>query len=52
MSELLEILGFALIVAGVALWSVPAAFIVAGVGLIVAGVALSGPTRTVEDDEG
>ncbi len=31
---LVELVGFALVVAGVALWSVPAALIVAGLGLL------------------
>ena len=38
----LELAGFACIVAGVALWSVPAALVVAGVLLFVLALALDG----------
>lgn len=45
LATLLEVLGFGLLVAGVALVSVPAAFVTAGVLLLVAAVALD-PRRS------
>jgi hypothetical protein len=48
-AEILAMIGLALIVAGVARWSVAAAFVVAGAGLIIAGLVVASaqiPKRT------
>lgn len=47
-SDVLELLGAALVVAGVALFSVPCAFIIAGVALVIAAYSL-GPTKALDD---
>lgn len=49
LTTVLEVLGLALIVAGVALWSTPAALITAGAGLIGIGYLLGRPP-TVEPE--
>lgn len=46
----LIVLGAALIVAGVALWSIPAGLLVAGVLLLMAGVDMTTPTRRARPD--
>lgn len=50
-TTLLELVGLALIVAGVSLVSVPAGLIVAGVGLILLGFLLSAPAPTTTNDD-
>ena len=43
LTTVLELAGLALIVAGVALWSIPAALITAGAGLVGVGYLLGRP---------
>lgn len=42
---LLEAVGLALLVAGVAMWSLPAGLVVAGVGLMLAALVVEGSRR-------
>ena len=45
LTTLLELLGLALIVAGVGMWSIPAALVVAGAGLVGVGALLGRPPK-------
>lgn len=42
LSSAMELVGFALVVVGVSMWSTPVALIVAGLGLMLFGFAVAG----------